>query len=405
MSSATTPGQQLETSQHEDVQPLSLGLLEIGVILRQKLRLLIAGPILAGVAAYGLSFLLPPTYTATTTFLPPQQQGSAAAALSSLGALAGLTGASSLKSPTEQYVALMESVSVSDRIIDHFQLMKVYGAEYRVDARKTLATKVDISIGKKDGLVSVAVQDEKPERAADIANAYIDELKLISSTLAVSEAQQRRVFFEAQLQSTKAKLTLAQRELEGAGYSERVLRAEPRAAAESYARLQAEITTTEVAIQTLRRSYNENSPELQQALTRLQALRAQLTRLENSAQAPAEAVGKPDYIGAYREFKYQEALFELMSKQYELARVDESREGALIQVVDKAMAPERRTKPVRSLIALLSMLATAILLAAVILTKALAKLSKQDELLAKRTESLIARLKPTEAPPLSHSKS
>jgi capsule polysaccharide export protein KpsE/RkpR len=332
-----------------DFEDEGLSLLDLAVPLAEHLKLLIIGPILAGLVALGMTYLITPTFTARTIFLPPQQQQSAAAsALSSLGALAGLAGAATgIKSPAEQYVALMESATASDRIIDEFKLMQVYDEEYRIDARKKLAKNVRMAVGRKDGLISVEVDDESPQRAAAMANRYVDELRRLTSQLAITEAQQRRVFFEQELAQTRDRLTAAQQSLQASGFNPGAIKAEPKAAAEGYAKLRAEVTAAEVRLQALRRAFSDNTPEVQQQLAALSALRGQLTKVE----AAADTSGDADYVGRYREFKYQETLFELYARQYELARADESREGALIQVVDVAKPPEKKSWPKRALTA------------------------------------------------------
>lgn len=312
---------------------------------------LVLGSLLGGVAALAASYLIAPVFTAVTTFLPPQQQqSSAASALAALGPLAGLAGAAgtAVRSPADQYIALMQSVQVSDRIIEQFGLMKSYEAKFKVDARRELAKNVRISVGKKDGLISVEVDDTSPDLAARMANSYVDELRRMTATLAVTEAQQRRLFFERHLESAKDKLVQAQVALQGSGFNQGALRAEPRAAAEGYAKLKAEITASEVKLQTLRGTLTDASPEVRQQQATLSALRSQLARAEQTA--PVEE--GPGYISRYREFKYQETLFELFAKQYEMARVDESREGALIQVLDPATPPERKSRPRRATMAL-----------------------------------------------------
>lgn len=330
----------------DDDDGISLG--ELFAILLAHWKLIIGGSLLAGLAGLGVAFLLPPIYTAKTVILPPQQQqSSAAAALSNLGALAGLAGAS-VSSPADKYVALMQSATVSNHVIDKFKLMEVYESKLRVDAQKELSTNVRISVGKKDGLLSIEVDDKSPERSAAMANHYVEELRTLTTSLAVTEAQQRRVFFEQQLQKTRDKLTAAQVALQSSGFNAGALRAEPKAAAEGYAKLRAEITAAEVRLQTTRGMLADNAPEVMQQQATLSALRRQLASLETSTPQGNDA----DYIGRYREFKYQETLFDLFARQFELARVDESREGALIQVLDVATAPERKSKPKRALIAL-----------------------------------------------------
>jgi uncharacterized protein involved in exopolysaccharide biosynthesis len=334
-----------QVEEQKEIGDDDISLIDLLRALAARWRLLVIGPVLAGLTALGITYLIPPTFTARTSFLPPQQQQSgSAAALASLGALAGLAGgAAGVKSTADQYVALMQSVSVADRVIDKFKLLEVYEKKFRVDARKELERQVRIVAGKKDGLISVEVDDASPERAAQMANQYVEELRRLTSVLAVSEAQQRRAFFEREWAQTRGNLTAAQQALQASGFSPGALKAEPKAAADGYARLRAEVTAAEVRVMTLRSGRAEQSSEVQQAQATLSALRGELARAERTTLAS----DGPDYISKYREFKYQEALFDLYARQFELARVDESREGALIQVVDTATAPERKSKPSR----------------------------------------------------------
>jgi uncharacterized protein involved in exopolysaccharide biosynthesis len=337
----------------------SAGLIEALLMLRHHWRWLVLVPTSAGLMAWGGSFLLPNTYLSRTVILPPQQQQSAAtAALSQLGALSGLAGATGgLKSPADQYVALMQSTTIADRIVDQFGLLNAYGVEYRVEARKELADKVRISLGRKDGLVTIEVLDHSPQRAADMANRYVEELRILTGRLALTEAQQRRALFESQLKQARDKLTEAQLALQASGFSQSALRADARASAEGYARLRAEATTAEVRLQALRRNLADGTAEVQQALSVLSTLREQLAKLEGSN----ELNGGPDYVSKFREFKYQETLFDLLARQYEMARLDEAREGALVQVVDEAKPAERKHRPQRSVIALGSSLLALVL--------------------------------------------
>lgn len=331
----------------EDEATISLS--ELIQPLVESWRWLTATTVLAACSGFLVASILPEWYTARTVILPPQQQqSSATAAVAQLGALAGLAGSvGGLKSPVDQYIALMQSATVADRLIDQFKLMEAYEAKFRVDARNRLASNVRISAGKKDGLITVEIDDPVPQRAADIANAYVESLRYVTTRLAVTEAQQRRAFFEQQMKEAKERLTRAQLALGSAGLGNDVLKAEPRAAAESYARMRAEATAAEVKLQTLRQTLTNNTPEVKQQESLLFALRQQLTRAETQENNG----GGSEYITRYRNFKYEEALFDIFAKQYELARVDESREGTLIQVVDTATAPERKAGPKRLVIA------------------------------------------------------
>jgi uncharacterized protein involved in exopolysaccharide biosynthesis len=323
-------------------------------------RRLVALPLLAGVVALAATFLVEPTFTARTSFLPPQSQGGGAAnALSSLGALATLANGGGLKAPADQYVTLLQSATVQDRIIDRFHLMTVYDEKYRSQARKDLSERVNVTLSKRDSVISVEVDDHSAERSAAMANEYVDELRRMTSVLAISEAQQRRAFFDQLLTQTRDKLTQAQVALQSSGFSEGALRTEPKSAADTYAKLLAQATAAEVRLQTLRSTLAPTAPEVVQQQAMLTALRDQVAKFE----ATDKAGGSADYVGKYREFKYQETLFELYAKQLEVARVDEAREGGLIQVIDAAQVPDRKSKPHRAQIAIGAALAAAALLA------------------------------------------
>jgi uncharacterized protein involved in exopolysaccharide biosynthesis len=255
----------------------------------------------------------------------------------------------------------LKSRSVADRLIERFELMRIYDAKSLQDARKALENNSKISAGR-DGLITIDVDDEDPKRAAAIANGYVEELDELMKRLALTEAQQRRAFFEKQLQQVRDALTRAQQALAAAGVSESALKAGPRAAAEGVARLKAEVTAKEVQLSAMRGYLAETSADFRQAQQELAALRAQLTRAQQSeALPPGATAAQQDYI-SFRDFKYQETLFELMARQYVIARLDEAREGALIQVVDPAVPPERTSKPKRAVVAIVTTLASSLLL-------------------------------------------
>lgn len=339
-----------------------ISLLDLLLVVAENARLLIFGPLLAGLAALGIAFVIPPTFTATTRILPPQQQQGAAAMLASqLGALGGLAGAAGLniKNPADTYIALIKSRTVADRLIERFDLMKVYEAKLRQDARKELEGATKASSGK-DGLITIEVDDKDPKRAADLANAYVEELHKLTGSLAITEAQQRRVFFEKQLQQSQENLKKAELALGQTGAGESLIRSAPQAMVEGIARLKAQVTAQEVRVATMRGSHTEESPQFQLAQRELASLRAQLSLAERDQ--PNKNAPGAEYLNRYRDFKYQETLFELMAKQYEMARLDEAREGAVIQVVDPAVVPEWKTKPKRAQIAILAALAAGLVL-------------------------------------------
>lgn len=319
-----------------------LSLSEFAAALAARWRMAVGAPIAAAVLGLGISYLIPPTFMARTSFMPPQQQQSgAASALASLGALAGISGA--VRNTGDQYVTFALSRTVADRMLERFDLKTVYDEKLAHDARLELTRNTRIALGKKDGVIAIEVDDRDPKRAAEMANAYVEELRKLTATLTLTEAQQRRAFFETQLSQVRAKLDAAQAALQGSGVSAETLKAEPKAAMEAVARLRAELTSAEVRLQMLSSSLAERTPEVQQQTAAVARLRSELARV-----AQAEQTAPGGYIGAYREFKYQETLFDLIARQYELARVDESRDGGQLQVIDIAQAPERKSKPKRS---------------------------------------------------------
>lgn len=330
----------------------------IGLVVRH-IRLLVLLPLAAAIVAFGLSYLIPPKFTSVVVVMPPQpQQSAAAAALQSLGAMAGMGTGAALKNPAEQYVALVGSATLSDRIIKQFGLMEVYGVSNKQDARALLGERVRVALGKRDGLLSIEVDDLSPERAANMANAYVEHLRRLANELSMTEAQQRRTFFERQMAQTNQRLASAQKALQGSGINEGTLRAEPRAAADSYASLKARVTEAEVRLVGLKAYMTDSAPEMKAAQANLTALSAQLGKIER--QNSDASAG--DYIDKYREYKYQETLLELLARQFEMAKLDESRDGALIQVLDPAEVPQYRSKPNRINIALATALAMGALL-------------------------------------------
>jgi uncharacterized protein involved in exopolysaccharide biosynthesis len=375
MSENATSSAQASMGDIKDDEEISL--LDLLQLVVDNLRLLVLGPLACGFIALGISFAITPTFTAKTQFLPPQQQQSAAASmLASLGSLGGLAGAATgLKSPADQYIAFMKSVSVQDALVERFKLMEKHETKLKTDVRLELTGKVRIASGK-DGLISVEVDDKDPKFAADLANAHVQELRNLLGRLAVTEAQQRRLFFEKQLQITKENLAKADSALKSSGINSSVLKSSPSSAVEAVARLKAGISVQEVKLGSMRNYLTENAPEFKQALNELASLRTQLAKAEKEEPASKDA---SDYVSRYREFKYQETMFELFARQFELAKVDESREGAVIQVLDVAQPPERKAKPKKALIAIITTLATGFALLLFVFVRNAFKNAAQDE--------------------------
>jgi uncharacterized protein involved in exopolysaccharide biosynthesis len=369
----------------EDEDEISL--LDLLQTIVDNLRLLILGPLVVGLAALGISFAVPPTFTATVKFLPPQQQQSAAASmLASLGGLGGLAGAAAgLKNPADQYLAFMKSNSVQDELIERFKLDERYKAKFKEDARLALTGNTRASSGK-DGLITVQIDDKDPKFAAELANAHVEELQKLLARLAVTEAQQRRAFFEKQLSQVKEKFTEAEQALRATGVSSSVLKSNPTSALAAVAGLKAQVTAQEVKVGAMRGYLAETAPDFKQAMTELASLRAQLAKQEKDE--PAAAAGQGDYVAKFREFKYQETLFELFARQFEMAKVDESREGAVIQVLDAAQPPERKSKPKKALIAIIATLAAGFALLLFVFIRQALRNAGQDTASAQKIASL-----------------
>src|SRR6266705_2906758 len=346
-----------------------ISLLALLIVLAKHKRVVLGVPAIVAVGAAIISLLLPNIYTGTTRILPPQQSASAASALLSQlgGAVGGLAGASGgalgIRNPNDLYVGMLKSRTVADNLIVRFDLGKVYDEGYLSNTRKRLEKETTIIAGR-DGIITVEVDDKDPKRAADLANAYVDELMKLTKVLAVTEASQRRLFFENQLLQAKDNLTAAEiaarQGLQKGGLAQ--VDAQGRSMIEVTARLRAQISSKEVQLSAMRSFAEEGNPELQRTQDELQALRRELGRIEGSL--PVAGVGKGgegghaglDNLGRLRDVKYYEFLYELLAKQYELAKIDEARDATIIQVMDEAIEPDRTSKPRRSLIVLLSTL-------------------------------------------------
>ena len=347
-----------------------VGLLDLALVLAEHFRTVVFRPIAVSLVALGISFLIPPTYTAVTRILPPApQQSSSTAFAAQLGALAGLVGGvTNVKNPVDQYVSLLKSRSVYDALAKRFNLKELYGARYNEDTYTEIENRTKILAGLKDGIISIEVQDHDPKRAAAVANAFVEELRNLSNSLAITEAAQRRLFFQAELEQTRDNLTRAELALRSSGVSAAALKTVPQSALEVLARLKAQITAQEIKLASMRTFMTESHPEFKVAIQELSALRAELLKAEQSNPSKVAGDGA-DYIAKFRDFKYNETLFELMTRQYELARLDEAREGAVIQVLDTAVPPERKSGPNRALITALAALITFFAAAIVVLVR------------------------------------
>ncbi len=339
-----------------------------------------------------LSSLFPLMYTATTTIVPPQQQQSSASAL--LGQLApfaaGTGGSLGIKTPADLYVAILGSRTVADDLIKTFNLRQIYQAPSASGARAVLAKRSNFSAGGGP-LIKISVEDRDPKRAAALANGYLDELAKQNRRLALTESSQRRLFFESQLETQKRSLADAESALKVTQERTGVLQvnSQVESAIASMARLRAEVTGREVALSSLRNAATPQNPEVVRQETELATLRAQLQRLEanndtghpGDLMIPTSKVPKLglEYLRAVRELKYNETLFELLSKQYEVARIDEAKDAPVIQVVDTALPPEHKSWPPRTEFALSGALAGGILAGVIAVTASRARDDQEAE--------------------------
>lgn len=319
----------------------------------------------AAVLSVGISLLLPKTYTATAKIMPPQQNqsmGAMAALSSQLGPLAALAGGSlGLRNPSDLYIAMLRSQTVADDLIDRFSLMSVYGKGLRVEARNRLEDRTLILSGK-EGVISISVDDRDPRRAADLANSYVDELEKLTRTLAVTEAGKRRLFFEREVKMASDDLANAEVALKQTQEKTGLILfdSQSRAMIESLSSLRARVAAQDVLVQQMRTFATPENPELIREEKALEALRDQLNRLEGGqgqgkrlfGDVPLENVPTAglEYVRKYRDVKYREALFELLAKQYEAAKIDEARDSLIVQMLDKAAPPERKSSPHRAII-------------------------------------------------------
>ncbi len=365
----SAPGPESAVHNPESVQDDEINLLDLLIVLA-KHKLMIGGVTL-GVAVLSViySLLLSDIYTGTATVLPPQQsQSTAAAMLGQLGGLAGVAGSSlGIKSPNDLYVGMLKSRTVADNIIARFNLRPLYKTDTMVATRSALEGHSTITAGK-DGLITIEFDDYDPKRAAAIANAYVDELDKLTQTLAVTDAAQRRLFFERQLQQAKSNLIQAEiaarTELAKGGVA--MVGEQGRSMIESTARLRAQATAKEVQIGAMKGYASDRNPELIKAQQELAAIRLQLAKLEGAGgEIGGFASGKGDIqglksVGLLRDMRYNEALFELLAKQYELAKIDEAKDAAIVQVVDQAIPPDRKSKPKRAVIVIVAALVAAV---------------------------------------------
>ena len=340
--------------------------LDLLILLARKRRFILLTTVIVAVITAAITLLLPIRYTGATSILPPQQSSGGAALLSQLagastGGLAALAGSSlGIKNQTDMYVAMFKSRTVEDAMIERFDLKKAYHEKKISEARKVFEKRSTAVAGFKDGIIRVTVDGPTPERAAEMANAYVDEFQKLASNVATTEAGQRRVFFDRQLEEAKNNLSNAEQDLKKTELTTGLVQPDnqSRAMIESAANLQGLISAKQVQVQAMASSSTDNNPDMIVLKDQLAELRAQLSHLTGSSGNESDLFvpkGKVpeavlDYVRKLREVKYRETIFQALATQYQLARLEEAKQGAIFQVIDVAVPPDKRSFPHRTIL-------------------------------------------------------
>jgi tyrosine-protein kinase Etk/Wzc len=344
-----------------------VSLLDVLILLAEQKKIILLVTVAFTIVAVLVSLLIPARYTASVTILPPAQGNSLAAAFTSqlggsLGGMAALAGGGlGLKNPNDMLVAMLQSRVVEDAVVQRFGLMQEYHSRYLSDARKAFENHVIVKGNGLDGLIHLSVEDASADRAEKIANGYIEQFRELSAHLAIGEAAQRRLFFEQQLEQAKENLANAEEALQRTQQKTGLIQldSQTRALIQSAASLRAQIVATEVQIQSMRTFATDENANLIQAQEELNGLRSQLAELTRTGGGKDEGLIIPkgqmseaglEYVRKLRDVKYFETIFDILARQFEMAKLDEARQGALIQVVDPAIVPDKRSFPKRSLI-------------------------------------------------------
>jgi tyrosine-protein kinase Etk/Wzc len=337
---------------------------DILLVLARDRRRIIAVTLIALLVGTLIAFVMKPNFTAVAIILPPQTPQSSASLLAGqLSALASFGGGagSLLRNPADMYVGILQSRTIADHLIAKFQLESLWKLKRAEDTRKKLAKQAMFEVAK-NGLITVSVEDHDPQRASDLANAFVDELYSMNSKLAITEASQRRLFFDQQLAEEKSALAAAEDDLRKTEEKTGLIMVSGQAemAIRSIAQTQAQISSRLVELQAMRAYATDQNPEVYAVQREIDALRQQLSNQEDDQKKivhgdtliPAGKVpeGSLEYARKFREVKYHDTLFELLSRQYEAARIDEAKSAPIIQVVDRAVPPDRKSGPSRLLL-------------------------------------------------------
>ncbi|GAB7026191.1 GumC family protein [Geotalea toluenoxydans] len=346
-----------ELQSEEEINLLDL----LRVIVRRK-KLIIKICVTAVVLSVAYSLTLPNIYTATARVLPPQKEGGGgiSALLGQVGGLAGLAGGA-LGGSSDLYLGILKSRSVADAVIKKLDLQKKFECKNIDEARQALARVVKTQAGK-DGIITITADNKDAVLAATLANTMVAELGNRSVQLNLTKAGSERVFLEKRLDLVKDDLAKAENSLRDFQQKNKMLKVDSQAAAtiEGIAQIRAEIVAKEVQLASLKSFQTDESPDVQLLKTSIAKLRNQMGSFSgNGAGDVIPAVGNVpnlglEYARRLRELKTQEAIFEQLKKQYEVAKYNEAKDSSSVQVLDDAVVPAKKSKPKRSLIVLLS---------------------------------------------------
>jgi tyrosine-protein kinase Etk/Wzc len=359
--------EEIREAQTPGKSPEALQLLDVLIILARRRRFIAGFTLGAVILAVVFVMVVPSKFTALTVLLPPAQNSSMSSALlGQLGgggasALASVAGAGlGIKNPSDMYIALFRSRTVEDAMIGRFGLMERYHAKKLSQARAALEGHSTVILGAKDGLIRVTFSDGDPKVAAEFANGYVEEFRKLSATLAITEASQRRTFFQQQLLEAKENLVKAEEAMKHTQQSTGVLQidSQSRSLIESAANLRAQVVAKEVQLQGMRSYATEDNPDIVLAEQQLAALKSQLGQLAGTGQGDSSGLIMPkgkipeagmEYLRSLRDLRYYETISELIGKQFEIAKLDEARQGSIIQIVDLAIPPDNRSFPKRTI--------------------------------------------------------
>jgi tyrosine-protein kinase Etk/Wzc len=374
----------------ENIEEQEINLLELLQVLVKRKMLIIKMCSAAVVISVVISFLLPNIYSSTAKVLPPQKEstGGLSALLGQAGGLAGLAAASGLGGGSDLYLGILKSRSVADAVIQRLNLVTVYKKKTLEETRLALDKTVKVQAGK-DGIISITAEDKDPKRTALLANAFVEELGRTTVRLNLSKAGTERLFLEKRLDLVKKDLKAAEDDLKTFAQQNKIVQVDSQAKAsiEGIARMKADLASREVQLSILRATRTEQSEEVKALETGINRLRGELSKLSGNSSGGEgiPSVGNMPGVGLeysrkLRELKTQEAIFEQLTKQYEMAKLSEAKDSSSFQVLDEAVVPIKKSKPARALIVIATTTMAFFISLFIIFTEEyLAKVSDEDK--------------------------